>query len=43
MFKMSPLHHHFEMCGWKEVKIVTVFSVFTLLFSALSFILEYMI
>lgn len=43
IFKMSPLHHHFEMCGWKEVKIVTVFSFFTLLFSALSFILEYMI
>lgn len=29
LFKMSPIHHHFEMCGWSEVKIVSVFSVFT--------------
>mgnify|MGYP003564712222 FL=1 len=27
VFKMSPIHHHFEMCGWKEVKIVLVFSL----------------
>ncbi len=26
LFKMSPLHHHFEMCGWSENKIVCVFS-----------------
>ena len=26
IFKMSPIHHHFEMCGWKEVKIVLVFA-----------------
>ena len=26
LFKMSPIHHHFEMCGWKEVKICFVFS-----------------
>ena len=25
-FKMAPIHHHFEKCGWKEVKIVIVFS-----------------
>ncbi len=29
VFKMSPIHHHFEMCGWSEVKIVTVFSLIT--------------
>lgn len=29
LFKMSPIHHHFEKCGWSEVKIVTVFSIFT--------------
>ena len=23
---MAPLHHHFEMCGWKETKVVTVFT-----------------
>ena len=27
IFKMAPLHHHFEMCGWSEQKIVFVFSV----------------
>ena len=27
LFKMSPIHHHFEMCGWKEVKIVIVFAI----------------
>ena len=26
LFKMSPIHHHFEMCGWKEEKIVVVFT-----------------
>jgi len=26
IFKMSPIHHHFEMCGWSEIKIVAVFS-----------------
>lgn len=26
IFKMSPIHHHFEMCGWKEVKIVLIFT-----------------
>lgn len=26
IFKMSPIHHHFEMCNWSEIKIVTVFS-----------------
>lgn len=29
LFKMSPIHHHFEMCGWSEMKIVCVFSAFT--------------
>jgi len=28
-FKMAPIHHHFEKCGWTETKVVTVFSVFT--------------
>lgn len=30
IFKMSPIHHHFEMCGWSEGKIVGVFSLVTL-------------
>ena len=29
IFKMSPIHHHFEMSGWGEVKIVSVFSLVT--------------
>lgn len=30
IFKMAPIHHHFEMCGWKEVKIVKIFSAVNL-------------
>ena len=26
LFKMAPIHHHFEMCGWKEEKIVISFA-----------------
>ena len=26
LFKMSPIHHHFEMCGWKEEKVVLIFA-----------------
>ncbi len=43
IFKMSPIHHHFEMCGWSEVKIVTVFCLINLIFSAASFLLEYIL
>ncbi|MCD8021658.1 MAG: phospho-N-acetylmuramoyl-pentapeptide-transferase [Lachnospiraceae bacterium] len=28
-FKMAPIHHHFELCGWSETRIVTVFTVVT--------------
>lgn len=31
LFKMAPIHHHFEMCGWNEVKICAVFSLVTML------------
>ena len=31
LFKMSPLHHHFELSGWSENKVVIIFSVITLL------------
>ena len=37
IFKMSPIHHHFEMCGWSEVKIVAVFSIVTLIFCVIAF------
>lgn len=32
VFKMTPIHHHFELSGWKENKIVSVFSIITLIF-----------
>ena len=35
IFKMSPIHHHYEMSGWSEVKIVLVFSLVTLIGCAL--------
>ena len=38
IFKMSPIHHHFEMCGWSEEKIVCVFSLVTLLLCAVMYI-----
>ena len=31
IFKMSPIHHHFELSGWNEKKIVTVFSMISAL------------
>ena len=39
IFKMSPIHHHFEMCGWSEMKIVCVFSGVTALCGAASLLL----
>ena len=35
VFKMTPIHHHFEMCGWNEKKIVAVFSGVTLVLCAI--------
>ena len=31
LFRMAPIHHHFELCGWKEKKVVFVFWAFTAL------------
>ena len=31
LFKMTPIHHHFEMCGWSEIKICVVFSIVTII------------
>lgn len=39
IFKMSPIHHHFEMTGWGEWKIVIIFSAITLISSSLVLIL----
>lgn len=30
ILKMAPIHHHFELCNWKENKIVSIFSLVTL-------------
>lgn len=38
VFKMAPLHHHFEMCGWNEKKVVTVFTAVSLLFCVLAYL-----
>ena len=32
IFKMAPLHHHFELSGWNENKVVSIFSIITLIF-----------
>lgn len=37
IFKMAPLHHHFELCGWSEVKIVVVFTAVSAVFCALAY------
>lgn len=37
VFKMSPIHHHFEMCGWNERKIVMVFTFVTVIFCVVAY------
>ena len=29
IFKMAPIHHHFELCGWSETRVVAVFAIVT--------------
>lgn len=38
IFKMTPIHHHFEMCGWSEIKIVAVASAMTVVMCALAWL-----
>jgi len=38
LFKMAPIHHHFEQCGWNEYKIVAVFGMASLLCCALAWL-----
>lgn len=42
VFKMSPIHHHFELCGWSETKIVVVFALVSALLSVLALVLFYL-
>ena len=37
IFKMAPLHHHFEMCGWRETKVVAVFTAVSAVFCVIAF------
>lgn len=38
LFKMSPIHHHFEMCGWKEEKIVLTFAAVSAIMCLLAWV-----
>ena len=38
LFKMSPIHHHFEMCGWKEERIVITFALVSAIMCVLAWI-----
>ena len=40
LFKMAPLHHHFEKCGWSEKKIVVVFSAVTAMLCIIASLIE---
>ncbi len=40
LFKMSPIHHHFEKSGWSEIKIVSVFTAVTLILSILAYLFD---
>ena len=37
LFKMAPLHHHFEKCGWSEMKVVSVLGIVSSLFCIIAF------
>ena len=41
IFKMAPIHHHFEKCGWSEKKIVYIFSLVNIIGCALAVLLTY--
>lgn len=38
IFKMAPLHHHFELCGWPETKVVAIFSIVTAVLCLVGFL-----
>ena len=40
LFKMSPIHHHFEKCGWGENKIVAIFTLITVAACVISYIFK---
>jgi phospho-N-acetylmuramoyl-pentapeptide-transferase len=38
IFKMSPIHHHFELCGWSETRVVAVFSIVTAILCLIAYL-----
>lgn len=38
IFKMAPIHHHFELCGWSETRVVAVFSIVTAIMCLIAFL-----
>ena len=38
IFKMAPIHHHFELCGWAETRVVAVFSIVTTLLCLVAYV-----
>ncbi len=38
IFKMAPIHHHFELCGWPETKVVSVFLIITVIACLIGFL-----
>jgi phospho-N-acetylmuramoyl-pentapeptide-transferase len=43
VFKMSPIHHHFELCNWSEKKIVTVFALVSAIFSISAVVIYFLL
>ncbi len=37
IFKMTPIHHHFELCGWSEPRIVAVFTIITIVACSIAY------
>ena len=38
LFKMAPIHHHFELCGWSETRVVAVFSIATAILCLIAYL-----
>lgn len=38
IFKMTPIHHHFELCDWSETRIVTTFTIITVILAMVGMI-----
>ncbi|MCR5507570.1 MAG: phospho-N-acetylmuramoyl-pentapeptide-transferase [Lachnospiraceae bacterium] len=42
IFKMAPIHHHFELCGWSETRVVAVFTIITIILAVVGY-MAYMV